>query len=71
MMTDDGYYSVGHGCSREPDGFQPDVRCSWFYCQRVADNRCCSVCPRLSRCIEPCLNSPDRCGLVSNWGAEE
>lgn len=56
---------------RESDGLVPAIRCTRFWCQRKGDNRCCSVCSRLEQCIDPCLNSPARCGLVSKLDTKE
>ena len=56
---------------RESDGLVPAIRCTRFWCQRMGDNRCCAVCSRLEQCIDPCLHSPARCGLVATSDTEE
>lgn len=37
--------------------------CSRFYCDDRGDRFCCQGCPRYSICRNPCLNSPEVCGL--------
>lgn len=64
-------YVINLRAKREPDGLAPAIRCSRFWCQRMGDNRCCAVCSRLEQCIDPCLNSPARCGLVSKLDIPE
>lgn len=38
------------------------MRCKIFNCDKVRKSQCCAGCPRRSRCKNPCLNSPERCG---------
>lgn len=37
-------------------------KCRQFYCDHRRDRWCCADCPE--PCSNPCLNSPQRCGLV-------
>lgn len=37
--------------------------CTRFHCDRRGDRYCCADCPLKSRCKNPCLNDPARCGL--------
>lgn len=39
-------------------------KCLIFNCDHRHGNYCCADCDRRSRCDNPCLNGPDRCGQV-------
>lgn len=48
----------------EGEGMKTPKMCSRFYCDDRGDRYCCAGCPRFSICRNPCLNSPERCGLL-------
>ena len=40
--------------------------CSRFYCDQRGDRYCCTDCPRIFRCSNPCENHPSRCRLADD-----
>lgn len=38
------------------------MRCKIFNCDKVRKSQCCALCPHRSRCANPCLDAPERCG---------
>lgn len=38
-------------------------KCTQFYCDTMRERVCCCGCPNRKKCKNPCLNSPDKCGL--------
>lgn len=47
------------------------MRCKIFNCDKVRKSQCCAGCPRRSRCKNPCLNSPERCGQTREETTKE
>lgn len=47
------------------------MRCKIFNCDKVHKHMCCARCPRRSRCKNPCLNSPERCGQTREETTKE
>ena len=41
-----------------------DRQCGYFKCTKHSNNLCCSDCPDKSTCESPCMNHPQKCGLV-------
>lgn len=41
-----------------------NTRCKLFYCDRVKDSRCCASCSYRTRCTNPCINKPEKCGQM-------
>lgn len=39
-------------------------RCVIFNCDHCRGNICCTYCINKSKCKNPCLNNPQRCGQV-------
>lgn len=39
-------------------------RCMIFNCDHMRGNICCADCSHKSKCKNPCLNNPHRCGQV-------
>lgn len=44
--------------------------CRNFYCDEMGERICCSSCPWVKDCSNPCLNHPSRCGLEDKEKAE-
>ena len=44
--------------------------CRNFYCDQMGERICCSSCPWVRDCSNPCLNHPSRCGLEDKEKAE-
>lgn len=40
------------------------IMCRYFNCDRRHGHFCCSQCPHIEKCRNPCINSPLRCGLA-------
>jgi len=38
-------------------------KCKQFYCDVKRERVCCRDCENRKSCKNPCLNSPDKCGL--------
>lgn len=38
------------------------LMCNLFYCDHVGERLCCRECKRYDRCVNKCLNHPERCG---------
>lgn len=38
-------------------------KCEVFHCDHRGDRYCCFYCWRKGYCRNPCLNTPDKCGL--------
>lgn len=65
MSHDLSGYRILNQMERQPDGMTGCRQCTRFYCNMMGERRCCADCPRKEqgKCIDPCLNHPDRCGL--------
>lgn len=42
--------------------------CEVFMCDHRGDRFCCHDCKDKEKCKNPCLNHPDRCGLLQERG---
>ena len=41
-----------------------NIRCKLFYCDKVKDSRCCAFCKFGTKCSNPCINNPEKCGQI-------
>ena len=46
-------------------------KCKQFYCDTMRERTCCYECPTRKKCKNPCLNSPDKCGLEDTGKANK
>lgn len=44
------------------------MKCEIFHCDKRGDRYCCFYCEKKSKCNNPCLNYPDRCGKAFEEG---
>lgn len=71
-MALDKAYRVCQGQRETGEPVRLTRKCKEAFCVRMGAQLCCSDCERLisGKCILPCLNSPERCGMAEEMSDE-